>query len=69
MYGSFDGYLVPIDDGVDELASSRIIEQDDQVRGLAYWQHRHDLHKQWELSIEAAYISDETFLEEFFHIL
>jgi hypothetical protein len=66
MFGNLDVYLVPFDNGTDEIGGRRDIDRDNDFRGYGRWQHRQIIRDKWELSLEAAYISDETFLEEFF---
>lgn len=65
MFGEARAYLLAADHGTDEIGG-RDIEQDGDPRGFYQWQHRHYLENGSELSIESAYVSDETFLEEFF---
>jgi hypothetical protein len=67
MKGFFESYLIASDDGEDEIANRRDVEHDSDTRGYLLWRHRHDLQDNWQLTIETAYVSDETFLEEFFH--
>ena len=66
MWGQAEGYIIFRDNGDDELANRRDIEFEDDTRGWALWRHRHYLRDDWHLSLEFAYDSDETFLEEFF---
>jgi hypothetical protein len=66
MFGNLDSYLLPSDSGTDEIGGRRDIEQNSETRGFMQWQHRQYLREDWELSLETAYVSDETFLEEFF---
>lgn len=65
MFGRAEGYLLLDDNGTDEVGG-RDIDQDGGTRGFYQWQHRHLLANGSELSIESAFVSDETFLEEFF---
>lgn len=65
-FGHFDGYLLFDDHGEDELADRAEISAGGEARGYAVLQHRQNLDDGWELSLEAGYVSDETFLEEFF---
>lgn len=66
-YGSLNTYLLPYDRGEDDISQRQDIEFDGDARGLFRWQHRQeDLPHDLELSLEGAYVSDETFLEEFF---
>ena len=66
MFGDLDTYFVPLDNGEDEIGGRDDIEHDQDFRGYGQWQHRQIVGQKWELSLEAAYVSDETFLEEFF---
>ncbi len=65
LFGNLDARLMPQDEGTDEIGGRRDVEQTDELRGFARWQHRQPLPDGWELSLEAAFVSDETFLEEF----
>ncbi|GAB4197342.1 MAG: hypothetical protein Kow00105_11450 [Phycisphaeraceae bacterium] len=65
MFGQAKAYLLAADNGTDEIGG-REIDQDGDPRGFFKWQHRHYLANGSELSLESAYVSDETFLEEFF---
>ncbi|NBC10285.1 MAG: LPS assembly protein LptD [Planctomycetes bacterium] len=66
FFGNARGYFLPIDDGTDEIGDRNDIEQDNEQRGFFQLQHRQYLDYGVELSLEGAYVSDETFLEEFF---
>lgn len=66
MFGRAETYLMLDDNGTDEIGGRRDIEQDGGTRGYYQWQHRQYLENGSELSLESAYVSDETFLEEFF---
>ncbi len=63
--GEFEGYFLADDSGRDEFGG-RIIDHADEQRGLALARHRAYLPNNFELSLEAAYVSDPTFLEEFY---
>ena len=63
--GEFDGYFM-FDEGKDKPGGRREVSSDDEFRGTVDWKHRHYLDDNWELSLEFGYVSDETFLEEFF---
>ncbi len=65
-YGSLNSYLLPSDHGTDDIAQRLDVEHDGDTRGVLRWQHRHELDGNWELSLEAGYVSDPTILEEFF---
>lgn len=66
MFGTFESYLLVWDEGDDEIGDRLPIDHDDDQRGYFQWQHRQYLDDGWELSLEAAFVSDETFLEELF---
>ncbi len=62
-YGLFRSYYV-YDSGEDDLGPFRDGEPDTKHRGRLTWRHRQYLPKDWELTLEASYISDPGFLEE-----
>ncbi len=66
FFGNTRGYFLPLDDGTDEIGDRDDIEQDNEQRGFFQLQHRQYLDFGVELTLEGAYVSDETFLEEFF---
>ena len=66
MSGFLDSYLLMADSKEDDVANLRDVPQDGDSRGYALWRHRQYLQDKWELSLEAAYVSDPTFLSEFF---
>ena len=66
MFGDHHGYVLLHDDGKDEIGGRNIIEHDGELRGYYQGQHRSFLDEGWELSLELGYVSDETFLEEFY---
>lgn len=63
--GEFRGYLLLDDSGEDEVGG-REINQEDQIRGTALIRHREYLPANFELTLEGAFVSDPTFLEEFY---
>ena len=63
--GFYRGYFLADDSGTDTLPG-RSVEQTDAQRGIALARHRADLPDNLTLSLEGAYVSDPTFLEEFF---
>lgn len=67
MYGFLDAYFLGYDQGEDEIGDRMDVGHDDDQRGFGLWRHRQYLtnDRTWELTLEAAYVSDETFLEEF----
>ncbi len=64
-YGLVRSYYVR-DRGKDVLSRRRIVDPPHEDRGRALLRHRHILPKGWELTTEISYISDPTFLEEYF---
>ncbi len=64
--GNFDAYLLPSSGGSDEPGGRDEIDPDEDLRGFVRWLHRQRLPGGFDLSLQAAYVSDETFLEEFF---
>ncbi len=66
MYGNIDAYSLLSDNGDDDLPRRGSIDQDGETRGFALVQHRQSLPNGLDVSVEGAYVSDETFLEEFF---
>lgn len=64
-YGLLRSYYLH-DDGKDKLRGQRgTIAPDTEDRGRILWRHRQFLPKGWELTLEAAYISDDQYLEFF----
>jgi lipopolysaccharide export system protein LptA len=54
------------DGGEDDFGGARgNIPPDHDNRGRALWRHRQFLPKDWELNLEAAYLSDDNFLESY----
>lgn len=62
-FGLFRGYYVH-DQGEDNLSRYREMEPDHENRGRLLLRHRHYLPDDWQLTLEASYISDDQFLEE-----
>ena len=65
-YGLLRGYYIH-DTGEDNLGPFRDGEPDTENRGRFTWRHRQFLPKGWELTLEGSYLSDPTFLEEYFN--
>jgi hypothetical protein len=64
--GGFTSYLVH-DSGSDNLGRYRArIPHDDEWRGRASWQHQHFFPDDWQMQLRASYVSDPTFLEEWY---
>lgn len=64
-FGLLRTYLIA-DDGTDHLGDDREVPSPHDIRGRALLRHRHYLEDDWQLSLELSYISDKSFLEEFF---
>ncbi|MCK4850707.1 MAG: LPS-assembly protein LptD, partial [Phycisphaerae bacterium] len=63
--GYLRGYLID-DHGEDQLSRTREdIEPLTNLRGRALLRHRHYLPRDWEMQLEASYISDANWLEQF----
>jgi len=65
--GKWTSYLA-LDHGEDYLGKKRLdVEPEDELRGRFYWQHQHILPDDWQVQLSAGYISDPTFMEEWFN--
>lgn len=64
-YGLLRGYLM-YDDGEDFLGRERRPVDPPDVRGRFLTRHREFLEDDWQLTLELSYISDESFLEEYY---
>lgn len=65
-YGEFRGYYIYDQEDRDHFTDQREPEIDHPNRGRATWRHRFYLPSDWELTLEASYISDANFLEQYF---
>lgn len=63
-YGLLRSYFIH-DNGDDDLGPIRGGDPDTDSRGRLLWRHRQYLPQDWQLTLEAAYISDDNFLEAF----
>ena len=64
--GGFDSYLV-WDDGIDKFGGKRGgVAFDGEFRGRVSWDHQHFFPDDWQLQARANWVSDATFLEEWF---
>ena len=64
-YGLLRSYYIN-DNGKDDFGGQRgSITPDHQNRGRFTWRHRQFLPKDWELTLETSYISDDQYLESF----
>lgn len=64
--GSVFGYLLPNDNGVDDLRTGEEFDQDGRLRGMIVGENRWDIDESWTLRLEGAHISDQRFLESVF---
>jgi len=65
-FGTFLGYVIN-DEGEDNLGGRlSSVEPDTELRGRVLIRHRHYLPDDWQLTLETSYISDRTFLEEYY---
>ena len=64
-FGLYRGYYIH-DDGRDSLGRYRNETPETTERGRTTLRHRHYLPHDWQLTLEASYISDRGFLEEYF---
>lgn len=66
--GDFTSYLVVNDSGKDDLGRRRLdVDPEKETRGRFYWQHQHFFPGDWQVQIAGGYISDPTFMEEWFN--
>ncbi|QQE12655.1 LPS assembly protein LptD [Planctomycetota bacterium] len=66
-YGFLKSYLIPLDGGEDVLGEGREdVNRSGDTRGYETWKHRQYLPENVELSLQSSWVSDDTFLEEFF---
>jgi hypothetical protein len=55
LYGLYD-------DGTDLTSAGREVQHDDELRGVALWEHRMNLGNFWNLQAQTSYISDPSFI-------
>jgi hypothetical protein len=64
--GDLKTYFVH-DDGVDRLGRFRLpVVPEDEFRGRATWEHQHFFPDDWQVQLRASWISDATFMEEWY---
>lgn len=64
--GEFTSYLV-YDNGTDNLGRYRArIPHDEEWRGRATWEHQHFFPDDWQVQLRSSYVSDPTFMEEWY---
>jgi len=64
--GNIFAYMVPLDNGTDELPSGVRVENDDAFRAIAYGGLRFELSQNWSAFVQGAVISDELFTDAYF---
>ncbi len=67
-FGRLLGYIIQ-DSGKDRLGragSRKDIEPPRELRGRFFWQHKHFLPYNWQLTTETSYASDENFIEGYY---
>jgi hypothetical protein len=64
--GDFKSYIIQ-DRGIDTLGGERTdVDPPTDVRGRFLWEHQHFFPDDWQVQIRAGYVSDPTFLEEYY---
>ncbi len=64
--GDFTSFFV-YDTGEDDFGGARAdVEPDDKLRGRVLWEHQHFFPEDWQLQLRAGWVSDPTFLEQWF---
>jgi hypothetical protein len=64
--GNFTSYLIE-DHGIDSLGGARAdVQPPTDTRGRILWQHEHFFPDDWQVQIRAGYVSDPTFMEEYY---
>jgi len=64
--GDFKSYIMS-DKGVDDLGGLRtLVDPPTQLRGMVMWEHEHYFPDDWQLQLRAGFVSDPTFLEEYY---
>lgn len=51
-----------VDDGIDKTSTGLEVDPDSDIRGVALFEHRARLSRNWTVDLQASYISDETFI-------
>lgn len=64
--GNVFGYILPHDDGVDDLRTGREVDVGGELRGVALAENRWEIDKNWTLRLEGAHVSDPRLLESVF---
>ncbi|MGD1277409.1 MAG: LPS assembly protein LptD [Tepidisphaeraceae bacterium] len=64
--GDFKSYIID-DRGIDQLGGDRTnVQPPAELRGRVLWEHQHFFPDDWQVQIRAGYVSDPTFLEEYY---
>ncbi len=64
-FGTLKSYVIA-DSGEDKLGRDREEQSQHDIRGRFLFRHRQYLEDDWQVSLELSYLSDKSFLEEFF---
>lgn len=65
--GNFQSYFVPSDGDRDRLGRNRArVDEEGEFRGRVLWEHQHFFRNDWQLQLRGGWVSDGTFLEEWF---
>ncbi len=67
--GSFLGYILPQDNGTDQLSSGAKRDANGETRGILLFDHRWFIDDKWSVLLEGSYISDENFVNAFYEPL
>ncbi|MGD0462877.1 MAG: LPS assembly protein LptD [Tepidisphaeraceae bacterium] len=64
--GDFKSYIMS-DKGIDNLGGDRgLVDPPTELRGRFLWEHQHFLPDDWQVQLRVGYLSDPTFLEEYY---
>lgn len=64
--GNVFGYILPNDDGVDDLRTGEEVDVGGELRGTVIAENRWDIDNNWTLRLEGAHVSDPRLLESVF---
>jgi lipopolysaccharide export system protein LptA len=64
--GDFTGFIMG-DKGTDNLGGDRaLVKPPTELRGVVLWEHQHFFPDDWQVQVRAGYVSDPTFLQEYY---
>ena len=64
--GTFLGYIVPQDEGRDQLTSGERVDRNGETRGILLFDHRWNIDENWTAFLEGAYVSDQNFVDAYY---